>query len=422
MQRVLGIDIGISSIGYALIKKDDENFIGNILASGVRSFTQAENPKTGESLATPRRESRLTRRRLRRRALRLKTIKNLLVRAGFANEEGLEAIYKNTKNQIDVWELRKHALERSLNPEEFLRILIHIAKRRGFKSVRKSEEESTNGEMLKSIQQTCKQLEDGGYKTAGEMFATIYADGEAKRNKRDTYKNSIPRNLLLEEVKIIFEIQREFNNPFAKEELEEKYIEKAFYQKPFQSVEKMVGNCTFEPQEKRAPKKAYTSEIFTATTKLINTVLIDTTTKEQPRFLSPQEMNSIIEEAHSKTKLTYKQVKSQLNLDENIIFKGLNYSSKDKKPEESAFIELKGYHEIKKSIENNINKECWQSIKYDKNILNQIAIAITFEKSDEGIQDRLRENTISEDIIQAVKNLSMDKVMHLSILAKSIIQ
>ena len=73
-----------------------------------------------------------------------------------------------------------------------------------------------------------------------------------------------------------------------------------------------------------------------------------------------KQIETIMNLAHKNNKVTYKQVKNELNLDDEIRFKGLNYNKKTKdkvtgeeklvNPEESAFIELKKYHEFKKAI------------------------------------------------------------------------
>lgn len=58
MNKILGIDMGIASLGYAVVNIDDENFVnGDILASGVRIFDVAESPD-GSSLAAPGRALR----------------------------------------------------------------------------------------------------------------------------------------------------------------------------------------------------------------------------------------------------------------------------------------------------------------------------------------------------------------------------
>jgi CRISPR-associated endonuclease Csn1 len=50
MRYVLGLDLGIASIGWAIYDIDKST----IEKCGVRLFDAAENPKTKESLATPR--------------------------------------------------------------------------------------------------------------------------------------------------------------------------------------------------------------------------------------------------------------------------------------------------------------------------------------------------------------------------------
>lgn len=63
----IGLDIGIASVGWAVLENNSEDEPIRIIDLGVRIFDKAEIPKTGESLAMPRRMARTTRRRLRRR-------------------------------------------------------------------------------------------------------------------------------------------------------------------------------------------------------------------------------------------------------------------------------------------------------------------------------------------------------------------
>lgn len=423
MKRRLGLDIGISSIGYSLIEYDDKNFEGKILDIGVRIFTAAENPKTGASLALPRREARLARRRLQRRSSRLYNIRKMLKNYDFISQAEIENLYIKKQKNEDVWTLRKEALNRILSNVELYRIMVHIAKRRGFKSIRKSEEAKNEGALLKAIKENKENLETAKFQTIGEMFATTFSNGEAKRNKHGNYKNSIPRELLEEEITIIFKKQRELGSIIAKEEIEKEFKKIAFYQKPLKSVEDMVGYCTFEKNEKRAPKCAYSSEIFTALNKLVNLSFIDETGNVS--ILSGDDIKQIINLAHKNAKVTYKQMKTDLDIDESIKIQGLNYQQKDKdgklkNPEEATLIELKNYHAIRKAINSNTSlkeQNYFEKIKEDKDFFNNIALALTFEKSDEAITKQLEEHGIDNEAIKAVKDLSMNKTMHLSLKA-----
>lgn len=419
-KKILGLDIGIASIGHAIINYDDENFEGEIVEAGSRIFEACEVAKTKESLNAKRREFRLARRRLSRRSGRLKAIKQLFISQNLLNETQINNMFQGKFNRIDAWDLRKDALYRKLNVEELYRIIHHIAKRRGFKSVRKSEEAKNSGALLKSIAENNKLFNESNYQTIGEMFASIYTNGNPKRNKRDEYKNSIPRELLQRELEIIFEKQRNYGLEIANKEFEQDIISIAFSQNALQSMKDMIGNCQFENNEKRAPKAAYTSEIFVAAQKIVNTYLIDNLGKEY-KFDSEQ-IHQIIELAHTNSKVTYKQVKKFLLLDDEVRFKGLNYNvksgdDKQKNPEDSTFIELKKYQEFKKAIVKATSKEYFENIKYDKFLFNDIAEVLTYEKSDEAIIAAMLDKKIPDEIIEAVKDCSASKVLHLSIKA-----
>ncbi len=422
--KILGLDIGVASIGYSVVELDDENCNGEILRTGVRVFDACEVAKTKAPLNAERREFRGARRRLARRSNRLRAIKQLFISKGYLSENELLNLFFGDKNRIDTWQLRKEALYRKLTIEEFYRILHQIAKRRGFKSIRKSEEAKKEGNLLKSLGENKSKFEESNFQTIGEMFATVF-EYEAKRNKRDDYKNSIPRDLLAEEVKIIFDKQRSFGAEFANPDFESEYTKIAFYQRPLQSMEGMVGKCQFEKDEKRAPKASYTAEIFVAVQKLVNTKLM--TSEGLILDLDEEQIECLLKFAHQKSKLTYKQARKELDLPETTLFKSLQYGRKikDKKtgefieqnPEDATLIELKKYHEFEKAIKNKLGEEFLNNISNQDELFDEIAVALTYEKSDESIQARLLKKGVSQEIIECVKDLSASKVMHLSIKA-----
>ena len=67
----IGLDIGVASVGWAVVGLNGTGEPVGLHRLGVRIFDKAEQPKTGESLAAPRRMARGMRRRLRRKALRV---------------------------------------------------------------------------------------------------------------------------------------------------------------------------------------------------------------------------------------------------------------------------------------------------------------------------------------------------------------
>lgn len=177
-------------------------------------------------------------------------IKRLFINKGLLTEDDINNIFCSGAKKSDVWTLIKEALERKLTVEEFYRIIHHIAKRRGFKSVRKSEEAKAEGDLLKSLTNNIELFNSGNYQTIGEMFATIYTGDEPKRNKKDNYKNSVPRELLYDELKVIFTKQRQFGLGVANCDFEEEIFNIAFRQRPIQSMKEMVGYYTIKSFER----------------------------------------------------------------------------------------------------------------------------------------------------------------------------
>ena len=182
MALILGLDIGIASVGWCVL--DDEK--KKIAGLGVRVFPVAENPKDGAPLALPRRLARSARRRLRRRRERLERIRSLFVGEGLAaSDDAIDAVFARiAQEQGTPYRLRAEGLDRRLTDEEWLRVLYHIAKHRGFKSNRRSAEEkdSEAGRMLSGVRANTVRMEEKGYRTVGEM---LFKDPDFETNKRN---------------------------------------------------------------------------------------------------------------------------------------------------------------------------------------------------------------------------------------------
>ena len=89
----IGLDIGVTSVGWAVLALDGEEKPRGIIDMGSRIFDAAEHPKTGASLALPRREARSARRRLRRHRHRKERIRELVVSSGLLGREELNSLF-----------------------------------------------------------------------------------------------------------------------------------------------------------------------------------------------------------------------------------------------------------------------------------------------------------------------------------------
>ncbi|MDD3890003.1 MAG: type II CRISPR RNA-guided endonuclease Cas9, partial [Syntrophomonadaceae bacterium] len=121
MNYRLGLDIGVTSVGWAVLEHDEEEEPFRIADLGVRIFEAAEHPKDGSALALPRREARSARRRLRRHRHRLERIKLLFEDINLISVAAINALYHNEQQLSDIYELRQAGLDRLLTREEWAR-------------------------------------------------------------------------------------------------------------------------------------------------------------------------------------------------------------------------------------------------------------------------------------------------------------
>lgn len=448
MDYRIGLDIGITSVGWAVLENGENDEPIRIVDLGVRIFDAAEVPKTGASLAAPRREARTTRRRLRRRHHRLERIRYLLEQQSVLSSAKLMEYYQR-QNLPNVYELRVKALERKLTKEELAQILIHIAKRRGFQSSRKAktkenDKKEEEQKVLSAVKKNQIIMEEKGYRTVGEMLYKDEAFREkapwstegyflTPRNKEGNYRHTVLREALVEEVKLIFEKQRELGNVEATKLLEESYIEILTSQRSFDKgpgnqadgtpspyagdlIEKMVGKCTFEQEEKRAPKASYTSERFVLLQKVNHLKIVDKDGNIRP--LTQEERQRVIELAYTKKKkegIQYSDIRKELSLRENDVFKDLNYGKETiNNVEKTKFISLENYHAFK-SILPEWNWEKLEDTEIEK--LDQIAEILTLYKDDNSRKERLQKYALLETQIDKLLEMNPVKFQHLSIKA-----
>ncbi len=131
MPLVFGLDIGTTSIGYAVIEQNAERTTGKIHRLGVRIFREARDSK-GVPLNQERRQARLRRRQLRRRRERRRNLGEVLYQAGLLPKRGTSGWAEVM--QQDPYDLRKRAFEgEPLTSHEVGRAIYHLAQRRHFK-------------------------------------------------------------------------------------------------------------------------------------------------------------------------------------------------------------------------------------------------------------------------------------------------
>lgn len=432
-KRIFGFDLGIASIGWAVVDFDKENFDtetgelieGKIVGAGVRCFPVAENPKDGASLAAPRRESRLARRTCKRKARRMHAIKSLFISYGLISDfNTLDALYAQQTGG-DVWNLRIKALKEQLTKEELIRVLTHLAKHRGFKSYRKAveEQDAEGGKVLKAIKENKDCISEN--KTLAQIIVERSGTTGKKRNStkknekgKDVaiYNNSIPRDEIERETDLIFTAQKQYG--IFTDKLYEDFKKIAFRFRPTGSIAAMVGDCTFEKGEKRAPKEAPSSELFVALSKL-NHMLVKDNASECYRPLRLEEKDKIIELLKKTKVVKYSTLASKI-FTKNVIFKEVDYSKTEKKakdgsikkidPLDTIFYQMKGWHKLKAQF----TPEELTNLQQNIPLLDAAVNVIACEKNDKAIRAGLQKLNIEEKYIEKLLNCTFDKFLNLS--------
>ena len=299
---ILGLDIGVASIGWCLKNE------GGLVAMGVRMFSPPETGNDRRPTGREWRTNRLNRRSIRRRRQRLADFRTL-----FNLHVGQNGNISEFEGLPSPWDLRARGLDEALSREQWLSVLYHILRHRGPKfskyrianetpdSDANREEEEERRKSFANALINLNDYQKNGYRTPGEYIARGEKFKQQKRNRQGEFISLFPRSAIREEIVTLFQNQRNLldrNIPVPEEfsiETENRILALFDRQRPALSgedLESRVGTCTFERGEKRAPKHTPTFERFMLLSK-INTLRIDDGNGE--RFLRPEERKAVIE-------------------------------------------------------------------------------------------------------------------------------
>lgn len=443
----LGLDVGIKSVGWCVLECDENGEPIQINALNSRIFDAAEQPKTGASLAEPRRNARGLRRRIRRKSFRLERIRKLFSENGielFETQDDLICLKDEYKN-LDVVKLRSDALDKKLTEAEFARVLYSLARHRGFKSnKREGAKDSDEGKLLGSIRKSEEEMRESGMRTRGEQLYKKYLmEGKPVHNKGGDYSMCVSRDILVKEIELLFEKQKEFGNNFATDENKEKYLDIFLSQRNFDegpgkgsqyTGSHDVKKCEIYRDEDVAAKGTYTSEWATIYQKINNLSII---CGGDRRRLSNEERQIAVELAKKVDKVTYKAFRKAIKLDDDYRFSALNYSEKkksDKKKNEgeskSDVVEINDVVDslacedkgdfITAKNSNKIVKALNDNLKSDIELIDEIAEICTKYKSENLFRSAIAESKIidgrlDEKTIEKLSKIDMKGYGHLSL-------
>ena len=267
-KHVLGLDLGVGSIGWCLIALDAQGDPAEILGMGSRvvplnNATDAADFSIGKAFtANQERTARRTMRRgFARYQLRRYRLRRELEKVGMLPDAALIQL-----PLLELWELRERAATagRRLTLPELGRVLCHINQKRGYRHVKSDaaaivgdegeKKKDSNSAYLAGIRANDEKLQDE-HKTVGQYFAE-----QLRRSQSESPTGGISyrikdqifsRQRYIDEYDQIMAAQRvHYPDILTDDFIRMLRDEVIFMQRPLKSCKHLVSLCEFEKQEK----------------------------------------------------------------------------------------------------------------------------------------------------------------------------
>ncbi|MBK7127943.1 MAG: type II CRISPR RNA-guided endonuclease Cas9 [Crocinitomicaceae bacterium] len=181
MKKILGLDLGVTSIGWALVNEaENEKEKSSIIKLGVRvnplSVDEQQNFEKGKAITTnaDRTLKRSMRRNLQRYKLRRLNLIQVLIEHNIINNDTILSENGN-RTTFETYRLRAQAVTKKISLEEFARVLLMINKKRGYRSSRKADG-SEEGTLIDGMEVAKKLYHDK--LTPGQLCLQLLASGK----------------------------------------------------------------------------------------------------------------------------------------------------------------------------------------------------------------------------------------------------
>ena len=222
MKKVLGLDLGVSSIGWALVNEaENDSEKSSIIKLGVRvnplTSDETSNFERGKSITTnaERTLKRSMRRNLQRYKLRRDNLIEILKENNIIDDNSILSEDGN-KTTFETYKLRAKAVNDEVSLNEFARILLMINKKRGYKSSRKAKG-GEDGKLIDGMDFAIQMYNEN--KTPGILCLELLLNG--KKSLPDFYRSDLQN-----ELNTIWNKQKEFYPEIIKDEILDEIKEK----------------------------------------------------------------------------------------------------------------------------------------------------------------------------------------------------
>ena len=406
MAKILGLDLGTNSIGWAIRETNKDG--NQINDANVIVFPQGvgEN-QTGEySLATERSKCRASRKLYKRRKKRKTDLLKLLIENGFCPlttdelliwsvyKKGQEMKYPTANFEFSEWlkinpyEVRSKAVNVPVSKLELGRALYHMCQRRGFKSGRK---DADAGKDLERYLVEKEDIDKKGFKTLGEYyFDLLQNDKKVRKTKFSADDETVNSS----RISYVEEFNFSMKSQKISKELADAFFDAIFFQRPLKSQKGAVGKCTLEKSKSRCPISHPLFEEFRMY-QYLNSIKVKERNSDKQVFLSEYpEYYKIAEDKFyrvSAKNFKFLDISKSVNVaaKKNNLFFEFNYNDKYPivgSPTISRFVELfdaNNWEECKTIIQSKYSKkdtktvddlvdELWHTLFFAGDFVNDI--------------------------------------------------
>lgn len=326
-KRILGLDTGTNSLGWAVVDKLD-NGQYELIRKGSLIFQEGVKIEKGieSSKSSERSNHRALRKQYFRRRLRKIEVLKVLCQYQLCPPLTTQQLHNwhvnkeypitdafmewqrtNDNKEQNPYYYRHRCLTETLNLDlqddryTIGRAMYHLAQRRGFLSNRLENEDNDESGMVKcGITQLSEEMATAGCEYIGEYFYQLYSKQGNKVRIRTRYTDR--EEHYKKEFMAICQTQK------LPEELS-KALERALYfQRPLKSQKQGVGRCTFEPKRPRCADSHPAYEEFRMWSTL-NNIKVKGPNDVHLRSLNQREIEAI-------QKLFYRKSKPQFDFEE----------------------------------------------------------------------------------------------------------
>lgn len=323
-QRILGLDTGTNSLGWAVVDHNEDGTY-TLIKKGDLIFQEGVKIEKGieYSKASERTEHKASRKHYFRRRLRkIETLKVLIKYdfCPFLSEEELKLWHTKKKYPMNdafmCWQRTNEQenmnpyhcrhiclnekLDLSIQSNRYLlgRALYHLVQRRGFLSNRldNSEESNDDGKVKTSIKGLSEEMKDAGFEYLGDYFYDLYSRFGNKVRIRNRYTDR--EQHCLKEFYAICSMQG------LQEECVKELARAMYFQRPLKSQKQNIGKCVFEKGKYRCIDSHPDYEEFRMLS-FINNIKIQTPRDYELRVLNDEERKKILSLFYRKSKANF---------------------------------------------------------------------------------------------------------------------